>query len=139
MGILLDVPANEDLLRRLYSAFNAGDAETVIDLWITDAEWRPAFIGGGLVEGAVYRGHEGLSEFMRMQHETWLSVNARIVEIQDVGERVLVEVALSAIGRSSGILVERTTWNLFEVSGDKVAVGQVYVNREGALAAARIS
>ena len=67
---------NVEIVRRVFDAFNERDAEAVVTLWAAAAEWRPAFIGGGLMEGAVYRGHAGVREFIEMQNETWATVVA---------------------------------------------------------------
>ncbi len=124
---------NVDVIRRLFEAFNRRDVAGVVDLWTSDAEWRPAYIGGGLLEGAVFRGPDGVAEFVESQSQTWESVVAEPMEMQDVGDSVLVEVHLSAVGRGSGVPVERVTWNVFEVLGGRAASGTVYTSKEQAL------
>ena len=37
---------------------------------------RPALVGGGIVESAVYRGHEGIADFLKVQEEPWETVSA---------------------------------------------------------------
>jgi ketosteroid isomerase-like protein len=130
---------NVEIIRRGYEAFNARDADAVREIWTDDAEWRPAFVGGGIVEGAVYRGHEGIVEFVEMQAETWKSLTSTAVTIEDLGDCVLVESRLDAIGRASGVAVNRTTWTIFEMRDGKVAGGRVYVTKAEALEAAGIS
>ena len=122
-------------MRRAIDAFNLRDAEAVVALWTTDALWRPAFTGGGLVENAVYRGHDGLREYMALQDETWERVAARVSMERDVGDRVLVKIDLDAVGRASGIALHRNTWNIFEMRDGKVAVGRVYTTEQDALVA----
>ncbi len=124
---------NDEILRRLFDAFNRQDADTVRKLWTTDAEWRPAFIGGGLLEGAVFRGHTGLAEFLRVQADTWESVKASPVAIREFGDRALVEVHLRAVGRASGAPVDRITWNVFELRSGRVTSGRVYTSEAEAL------
>jgi ketosteroid isomerase-like protein len=128
---------NVELVRRLYRAFSEGRTE--LELWHTDAELRPALIGGGLLEGAVYRGHEGVSEFLEMQAETWERVTAEPVEIRDLGTHLLVETRLQAVGRASGIELTDVTWNVFEVRGGKVADWRVYTEQRRALEAVGLS
>jgi ketosteroid isomerase-like protein len=128
---------NAEIIRRLYRAFNEGDAEAVCEGFTDDAEFRPAFIGGGIVEGAVYRGRDGIAEFVEVQKETWRSLSADPVTIRDLGgNRGLVEVRLEAVGRASGVAVNRTTWNVFELRDGKVAAGRVYPTKAEALEAA---
>jgi ketosteroid isomerase-like protein len=134
-----EIKAGIDLVRRNFEAFNRRDLSPLLELWTTDAEWRPAFLGGGLMEGAVYRGHEGLSEFLEVQEETWETASVEPVEIEAHGQQMLVHVQLHAVGRMSGIPVERTTWNVFEVRDGKLAAGSVYTNREDAIRALRSS
>jgi ketosteroid isomerase-like protein len=124
---------NIELIRRLFDAFNRQDPEAVVDLWSTDGEWSPAYIGGGLLEGTVFRGPEGMAEFIDLQSETWESVVAEPVTVRDLGDRVLVEVHLSAVGRASGVPVDRITWNVFELRDGRAASGRVYVTRAEAL------
>jgi ketosteroid isomerase-like protein len=128
---------NVELVRRLYQAFSEGTTD--LDLWHTDAELRPALIGGGLLEGAVYRGHEGVSEFVAMQTETWESVIAEPVEIRDLGRYVLVETRLQAVGRASGIELSDVTWNTFEIHDGKVANWRVFTEKQQALEAVGLS
>jgi ketosteroid isomerase-like protein len=126
---------NVEIVRHLFRAFNRRDSNAMRDLWTVDAEWRPAYIGGGVLEGATFRGHEGLIEFVELQAETWKSVVAEPVEVRDLGEQVLVEVRLQAVGRASGTPVERVTWNVFEFCGGKAATGRVYDTEDQALKA----
>lgn len=129
-------PANADVVQRLIDAFNRGDAAAASELCTEDFEWRPAYLGGGLVEGAVYRGYEGIADFIALQADTWASITVTPVEMRELGDRVLLEVRLKAVGRTSGLRVDRSTWNVFELRGGRAASGIVYTNRSDALAAA---
>ena len=126
---------NVEIVRRLYTAFNQLDTESFRNVWADDAEWRPALIGGGLLEGEVYRGLDDVAEFLKVQEETWESVTADPLAIRDLGENVLAEVRLRAVGRGSGVPVERITWTVFEIREDKIVAGRVYTVREEALEA----
>jgi ketosteroid isomerase-like protein len=128
---------NVELVRRLYQEFNEGTMD--LSLWHKDAVLRPALFGGGLVEGSIYRGHEGVSEFVAMQAETWQSATAEAVEIRDQGTHVLVETRLQAVGRSSGIELSDVTWNMFEIRDGKVAKWRVFTDKQRALEAAALS
>jgi ketosteroid isomerase-like protein len=128
---------NVEIVRRLYQAFSEGTAD--VSLWHTDAELRPALFGGGLVEGAVYRGHEGVSEFVATQAETWESVTATPVEIRDLGAHLLVETRLHAVGRASGVELSDLTWNMIEIRDGKVARLCVFTEKQRALEAAGLT
>ena len=130
---------NVEIVRRFYDAFNRGNPEALIALAAPDIEWRPALIGGGIVEGAIYYGHEGLIDFLKMQDETWETVTATPAVIQGVGQCVLAEVRLAAVGRTSGVPVQRTTWTVWELRDGRVSHGRVYIEKADALKAARLS
>ena len=116
-------------------AFIRQDGEATRNLWATDGEWRPLYFGGGLLEGTVYRGVDRVVEFVERQAETWESVGLEVLEIQDVDDYVIVKFRLSAIGRASGIPVERVTWNVCTLRDRKIAVGQSYLTENEALKA----
>ncbi len=124
---------NVEIVRRLFETFNRQDASAVAELWAPDAEWRPAFIGGGQLESAVFRGPEGMAEFVAVQSETWESVHAEPVKMRDLGDTVLVEVHLSAVGRGSGVPVDVITWNVFEVLDSRFISGTAYTSSAEAL------
>jgi len=67
---------NVEIVRRVYEAFNARDVKAVLELVRPDVERRPALFGGGIVESAVYRGHEGIADFLKVQEETCETVSA---------------------------------------------------------------
>lgn len=126
---------NVEVVRRLYEAFNRRDVEAASQLWAADGEWRPAFTGGGLVEGAIFRGHEGLIEFLEQQADSWESMVAEPVALREVGRDVLVHVQLRAVGRASGIAFEQTGWTVFRVLDGRVTGGRAYTSEADALEA----
>jgi ketosteroid isomerase-like protein len=131
---------NAELVRRLYQSFNEGTAEELVpDLWHEDAELRPALLGGGLLEGAVYRGHEGVLEFLAIQAETWERVTNEPVDIRDLGTYVLAETRLQAVGRASGIELSQVTWDRWEIRNGKVASLRVFTEQADAVEALGLS
>src|SRR5215217_2470619 len=79
---------NADVVRRLVEAFNAQDADAAYAILKDDAGWRPAYTGGGTVEGAVYRGHPGFRRYLEDLSETWGENEDYVDELRHVGERV---------------------------------------------------
>ena len=126
---------NVEVVRRLFEAFNRQDASAVAELWTPDGDWRPAFIGGGQLEGAVFRGSEGMAELVAVQSETRESVHAEPVKMRDLGDTVLVDVYLSAVGRGSGVPVDVVIWKVFKVLDGKLTSGTPYTSKERALKA----
>jgi ketosteroid isomerase-like protein len=131
--------SNVSVVRKALRAFSEGDLEGVLEVWGPDADWHPAILGGGVLEGAVYRGHQGVREFFRVQAETWEMVTAEPVASRDLGNHVLVEVQLDAVGRVSGASVKRTTWNVFEIRTGKIRSGRVFTEEARALEAVGLS
>jgi ketosteroid isomerase-like protein len=130
---------NVELVRNVLLAFSRKDLDAALESWGEDAEWRPAVLGGGLLEGSVYRGHEGVREFFRVQDETWDSITATPLAARDIGDRVMVEVQLNAKGRVSGAKVDRKTWNVFTIREGKIAAGRVFTSEVEASKAAGLS
>ncbi|MEA2347332.1 MAG: SnoaL-like domain [Thermoleophilaceae bacterium] len=130
---------NVEIVKAAFDAFNSKDAEALSRLWTEHGEWRPAFMGGGLVEGTVYYGKRGVAEFIAAQADTWETATGTPVTIREFGDRVLVEVLVSAVGRIGGTPVERTTWNVFEVHRGEIRSGRVYVSESEALEAVGLS
>ena len=126
---------NVETVRRSFDLFNRQEAKAFADLWTDDGEWRPAILGGGLLESATFRGAAGLAEFVDLQAETWDSSVVEPVEIRDLGDAVLVKVRLSAVGRASGIPVESETWNVYEFRDGKIVMGWAYMDEQEALEA----
>jgi len=126
---------NVEIVRRGIDAFIRQDGEATRALWTADGEWRPLYFGGGLLEGTVYRGVDRVVEFVERQAETWESVGLEALEIRDVDDYVIVKFRLSAIGRASGIPVDRVTWNVYTLRGRKIAAGQSYLTENEALKA----
>ena len=76
-------------MRRFVAAFNAQDAEAALALVDPEFEWRPAYTGGGAVEGTVYRGHEEFRRYLDELVETWGEIEGHI-DITGIGEAVVL-------------------------------------------------
>ena len=130
---------NVELVRQLVEAFNAQDAEAAAAVLTEDAEWRPAYTGGGAVEGAVYRGHDGFRRYLEDLSETWKEIEGLIDELREVGEQVLIFARIRFVGRASGLEMTQPITGLFSFREGKIAVAHYYVERAEALEAAGLS
>ena len=91
---------NESLVRRLYERFNVGDFP--LDLVADDFELHdPDLPGGG-----VFRGPDGLSDYLRQYTEAWEEYRIEIEELQASGDRVLALLRHTARGKGSGVEAE---------------------------------
>jgi ketosteroid isomerase-like protein len=112
--------ASAEVVRRTYQAFNARDFGAVRECFHDDVDLRPALLGGGTLEGAVFRGLSGIDAFLEIQAETWKSSVSEVVSLREAGCRALAETQVRAVGRASGMHLEAVTWNVFELRDGKV-------------------
>ena len=126
---------NTELVRRLVDAFNARDAEAASAVLHDEMEWRPAYTGGGAVEGAVYRGHAGFRRYLDDLAETWREIEGYIDELRNVGDRVLMFARVRFVGRGSGVEMTQPITGVFSFRDGKIAVARYYVERREALEA----
>lgn len=122
-------------VRRGIEAFNRRDAETLSALATDDVEWYPAFTGGGIVEGAVYRGHDGIRGYLEDLGETWAEITIENLKLEDLGEQILVRADLRAIGRTSRLEITARIGAVYTFRGEKVAQARVYPEERRALEA----
>ena len=128
-----------ELVRRLVDAFNARDGEAACAVLSNDAEWRPAYTGGGELEGAVYRGHEGFRRYLDDLAETWREMEGYIDELREVGEHVLLLARIRFVARASGLKMTQPITGVFTFRDDKIATAHYYVERSEALEAVGLS
>jgi ketosteroid isomerase-like protein len=102
--------ANVERFQAALIAWNNGDVERY--LAVTD----PALIfhtsGAFLPHDPVYRGHAGFRLFWNTFHEAWERRDLDIVRMEDLGDRVLALLSFDAVGRGSGVRVQRRIANL---------------------------
>jgi ketosteroid isomerase-like protein len=76
---------NVETVRGLWRAFGRGGVDAVLRIADPDIEWVPH--GGG---GGVFRGHEGLREYMQQRDGAGGEVVTEPYSFTDLGEHVLV-------------------------------------------------
>lgn len=130
---------NFEAVRRLVDAFNARDAEAASAVLNDDVEWRPAYTGGGAVEGAVYRGHAGFRHYLDDLAETWREIQGCIDELRSAGDKVVLFARMRFVGRASEVEMTQPITGVFTFRGGKIATARYYVERREALEAARLS
>ena len=130
---------NVELVRQLVRAFNEQNPKAAAVVLTPDAEWRPAYTGGGAVEGAVYRGPDGFRQYLEDLAETWSEIEGLIDEFREVGEQLLMFARIRFVGRASGLEMTQAITGLFTFRNGKIAVAQYFLERAGALEAAGLS
>jgi ketosteroid isomerase-like protein len=125
---------NVDVVRRAFQARTAGDAEAAYAMLAPDVVFdtsRSEFPDAG-----VYRGPEGVRNWFDGLADAF-GEGARfdVEEIEDFGDRVLVEIRARGHGLSSGIAVDWRFVSVFTFRDGKVVRIDRFANRAEALRA----
>jgi ketosteroid isomerase-like protein len=124
---------NVELVRAAVDAFNRGDLEWLLEHIDDDFQFDWTRSRGPLA--AVYRGPDGLTEFLREQWETFETFVMKPSEFIDRGRHVVVPNTVHAQGRN-GIEVSAEANQVFTLEPDgRVSRVTMYQQLDEALAA----
>jgi ketosteroid isomerase-like protein len=98
--------------------------------WAEDCEF--VSITAGQIEGATYRGHEGLRGYEEDRLDAWDELRFEPDEFIDAGERVVVVGLLTGRGRGSGVRVDQRVAVAFELRARKIVRAHAYADVEQA-------
>lgn len=128
---------NVEIAHALHEAFNRRDMAALFELLDPEVEWIPIL---AVLEGNVYRGHAGLSQWIEDLDTDWEYFETCPQEYRDLGDRVLILGHRRARGRASRIQLENQpgSW-LIDFKGGKVLRQQTYTDRSEALEAVGLS
>jgi ketosteroid isomerase-like protein len=130
---------NVDSFQRAIAAYNRGDMEGLLKEHDRDVEWHPVLqvlLGG---EATVYRGHEGVREFVGDLDEAFSELRIEIAGIRDLGDRLVGIGRLVGRGKESGAETETPIGWLVEYKNGKAARVMTYIDPKEALEAAGLS
>jgi ketosteroid isomerase-like protein len=102
-------PADEQLLRRVYEAFNARDIEAAIALMRLDVDWPNA------MEGTRVHGHAGVRDYWTRQFTT---IQSRVDPegfSTDVDGRVVVEVHQVAHSVNGELIADQMVEHVYTI------------------------
>ncbi|MBA3261346.1 MAG: nuclear transport factor 2 family protein [Thermoleophilaceae bacterium] len=88
---------NVEIVRRGFEMFNARAVEELVALCDPECEWLPF---RAQLEGIVYRGHEGIRQFVRDMDEDWQVFRIDPIEFHEHDDRVGVIGHVNALGRA---------------------------------------
>ncbi len=120
---------NVELVRRIYAAWERGDfSET---WWCADDfefeipdGWNPGIHYGAAAMGRAWR------DWL----QGWRSFHTRLVEVRDLGDRVLAVNRFGGEGRTSGLVPDSLGATIWEIRDGKVTRLAPYARLENALA-----
>jgi ketosteroid isomerase-like protein len=98
-----ELPRERVARLRGFDAWRSGDPETWIKRFSPDCEFR-SFVSD--LEGEVYRGHDGLREFLRAQSEVWAEIHMVAERGWRRGRMIMVAGHLATRARHSGVEVD---------------------------------
>lgn len=130
---------NVDAFGRVLEAYNRRDLDALLELFDPSVEIQPLTLAMFGREGAVYRGHEGIREFVQEVDEVMSQLRVEQLEIRDLGERIVANGRLHARGRASGAEVESPVGWLVEFREGRVIRMTDYPDPREALEAAGVS
>jgi ketosteroid isomerase-like protein len=120
---------NVELVRQLWSAFEKGGIEAVLEIVDPDVEWQP--YGGG---GAIYHGHDGLRAYMQERRSRNEQAEGRLYSAFAKGNYVVARGEIRIRGEH-GIVTMQPAW-LYEFHEGRLVRFRGFPTQEAALRAA---
>jgi ketosteroid isomerase-like protein len=117
---------NVELVRRLWSAFERGGMDAVLEIADPDVEWEP-YAGGGV----VYRGHDGLRAYMDERRERGEETDARLYSAFAKGDYVVARGEVRIKGEQ-GLVTMQPGW-LYEFRDGHLLRFRGFPTQEAAL------
>jgi ketosteroid isomerase-like protein len=126
--------ANADLVRHLYECFVARDL-SALDLVADDFELDdPDLPGGG-----VFRGRDGLADYLRLWLDAWDEYGLEIEELRERGDRVVALLHHVGRGKDSGVQSELRDGHVWTFEAGVPVRCRTYLDRAAALEDAGLS
>ena len=130
---------NVDLVLQLHRAVIEGDLEALLAGVHPNAEYRAATQQAIEGEGSVFRGHDGVRRWFLELHDLYEGIESEILEVHDLGDRVVVVFLVRGRGTGSGVTLEQTLAQVATLRDGKVMEICEYFSRQDALEAVRVS
>jgi ketosteroid isomerase-like protein len=130
---------NVELVLRTHAAVVEGNLEGLLSNVHPKAEYRAATQQAIEGEGSIFRGHDGLRRWFRELHDLYEDLDAEVLEVRDVGNRVVVTFLVRGRGTGSGVTLEQSLTQVVTLREGKVIEIQEYFSREAALEAVGLS
>ena len=130
---------NVEAFKRGIEAYNRRDVEALLEVHDPDVEWHPVLqvlLGG---EATVYRGHDGIREFVRDLDEAFAEAHIEVSEIRDMGDRLVAIGRLHARGKASGADTESPIGYVADFKNGKAIRIRSWLDPREALEAAGLS
>jgi ketosteroid isomerase-like protein len=125
-----------EAFRRAIEAYNRRDIDAFLEAIDPEVELQGAL--QALLEGEakVYRGHEGVRQWVRDIDEALAGIRLELPEIRDLGDRIVAIGRLHARGQASGAETESPFGCVVEWKNGKATRVLSFLDRREALEAA---
>jgi len=121
-----------EIIRAGVEALNRGDVDGLAEALDPDVELVPL---RAVLDGTVYRGHEGMRRWLADMGEDWTRFELDLQEVRELeGGQVLVRATMRLRGKSGVALDSSAAW-LCELRGGRVSRIQFFADADSALAA----
>jgi ketosteroid isomerase-like protein len=127
---------NVEVFKRAFDAINRRDADALLSELDPEVEWHSAILMAMGGTQTVYRGHEGVREWLRDLYETLSEFQAEYAEIRDLGDRTVAIGRVRARGKASEAEIESPHGTVVEFKNGKGVRIRTYLDPKEALEAA---
>jgi ketosteroid isomerase-like protein len=124
-----------DVIREVNAAFNSGDIERI--LAVMDPDFEAVVPAQFSAEPDTYRGHDGIRRYFESFQDVMEEIRFEELELQVVEPYVVVDVSVTARGRTTGIPVEQRIAQVWTVRDGRALEVRNFASLADALAAAR--
>ena len=130
---------NVEVFKRAFDAINRRDPEALLSVLDPEVEWHGAILMAMGGRQTVYRGHEGVREWLRDLYETLSEFQADYPEIRDLGDRTVAIGRVRVRGMASEVEIESPHGTVVEFKNGKGIRIRTYLDPREALEAAGLS
>jgi ketosteroid isomerase-like protein len=120
-----------ELVDQLVDAVARQDLDRLLELTDPDVEWQSVF--AQLREGGLYRGHEGIRQYVADLAETAEALQSVIDDTLSVGDTILAVGRLTYRGKGSGAETETAVGYFLRVRNGRALQMRVFRDPEEAL------
>ena len=125
---------NVEVVRRVIQALGEGDLETVFGLVSPEIEWDFSHADTWLEE-QVYRGYDGLTQFLEKWIGEWDEYRFELEEVIDAGDRAVAVIRDEGRSKSSGVKLNRRHAEVWSFRSGLVVKIEPFDHRSEALEA----
>ena len=115
----------QQLVERLYEAFNRRDSEGIVEICDEEMEFFPFETAGAVGREAPYVGREGLRDYLADAAQVWEELLITPSEVEQIGDQLLVRGRVYVRSRELGIRDMPAAW-IWEVRDGRFVRGEVF-------------